>query len=170
MVPAHGLLFSNCTMGSLTCGLGGNPHTPSHAGCRVHPVPPGVALSQGANSEITVGTKLAHRSSGETARPDGNLPRQQWTQSHTSTFERIIEGSFFLDKTNPKNICTLIPCLQSVCPAYFWMTPATLQPQHLWAVCSMVPLLFYQKMTDVAEFYYVSQWAWSCVLYSYSPC
>ena len=77
MVPAHGLLFSNCTMGSLTCGLGGNPHTPYHAGCRVHPVPPGVALSQEANTEITVRTKLSHQSSGETARPDGNLPHQQ---------------------------------------------------------------------------------------------
>ena len=102
MVPAHGLLFSNCTMGSLTCGLGGNPHTPSHAGCRVHPVPPGVALSQGANTEITVGTKLAHRSSGKTVRPDGNLHHQQWIQSHTSTFERIIEGNFFETKLIPK--------------------------------------------------------------------
>ena len=45
MVPARGLLFANCTMGSLTCGLGGNPHTPSHAGCRVHPLTPGVAFT-----------------------------------------------------------------------------------------------------------------------------
>ena len=35
MVPARGLLFSNCTMGCLSCGLGGNPHTRSHAGCHV---------------------------------------------------------------------------------------------------------------------------------------
>ena len=45
MVPARGLLFANCTMGSLTCGLGGNPHTPSHAGCRVDPLTPGVAFT-----------------------------------------------------------------------------------------------------------------------------
>ena len=52
MVPARGLLFANCTMGSLTCGLGGNPHTPSHAGCRVHPMSPGVALGQRANTVL----------------------------------------------------------------------------------------------------------------------
>ena len=32
MAPAHSLLLTNGTMGSLSCGLGGNPHTPYHAG------------------------------------------------------------------------------------------------------------------------------------------
>ena len=49
MMPARSLLLANYTMGSLTCGLGGNSHTPSHAGCRVHPITPGAALRLGQN-------------------------------------------------------------------------------------------------------------------------
>ena len=48
--PAGGWKSRGPAGRGLTCGLGGNPHTHSHAGCHVHPVPPGVALSQGANT------------------------------------------------------------------------------------------------------------------------
>ena len=87
-MPALSLLLTNYTMGSLPCGLGGYPHTPSHAGCRVSPCDAGWLRSV----KWMVGWEVRNR--GRKSKTEGYwvLKERRWNEEKVSA-HRPVQGN-----------------------------------------------------------------------------
>ena len=85
MMPALSLLLTNYTMGSLPCKLGGYPHTPSHAGCRVSPCDAGWLRSV----KWMVGWELRNR--GRKSKTEGYwvLKERRWNEEKVSAHQPV---------------------------------------------------------------------------------